>query len=280
MYNEESLLGLLKSQKLDGHQLALMVEKGEITKQLRRKVSKKMAAFAAKSKDLSERQKLRQEIKEKKAQPKKTREDQINKYRVDPDREREEQKAKLATCLGCRKSGHILKNCPEAVKDVGICFNCGSRDHTLKDCAARRDPKGTLKFAKCFICNGVGHLARDCAENANGLYPKGGCCHICLQKTHLAKDCPERTDEERERHVRARQEAEDAELGPRIGLMATPETGGDALGESFEGFGDSDSDNNSESKPFSKKGDKKKKQKQKMSSDDHGGSSKKKRKLR
>lgn len=253
---------MLQSKQIDGKGLAEMMERGEVTKQLRRKVTKK---FAAKSKntELSDRQKLRLEVKEKKAQPKKTREDQISKYRVDPDKERDEQKAKLAICLGCRKSGHLLKNCPEAVKDV-ICFNCGSHDHTLKDCTARRDPKGALKYAKCFICNSVGHIAKDCTENANGLYPKGGCCHICLQKTHLARDCPERTEEDRERHKRAREEAEDAELGPRIGFVATDTTRGDDLDDYFQDNGDDaeeDGGEESDSAPFSGKNKKDKKRK-------------------
>lgn len=275
MHTEDSLVAQLRSKQIDGHGLAAMVESGEISKQLRRRVSKIFASSSI-SAELSARQKLRQEIKEKKAQPKKTREDQISKYRVDPDKEREEMKAKASICLGCRKSGHLLKNCPDAVKDVGICFNCGLSDHTLKDCTKKRDPKGALKFAKCFICNGVGHIARDCSENANGLYPRGGCCHICLQKTHLAKDCPDRTEEERERHQRAREEAEDAELGPRIGFVSTADTGGDDLGVVFDDVedGNADSGDESDSKPFSKKDKKKKKR-----GDSHGGNGKKRRKI-
>lgn len=233
MISEESLLQSLIKNELTGNDLASMVQRGEITKQLRRKVTKKFAA-ASKKKELSARQKLRLEVKEKKSQPKKTREEQIQKYRVDLDQERELKQAQSSTCLGCRKPGHILKYCPEAVKEVGICFNCGSTDHTLKNCSARRDPKGTLKFAKCFVCNGTGHIAKDCAENANGLYPKGGCCHICLQKTHLAKDCPERTEEDRERYKKAKQEQEDAELGPRIGIVASANSRGDDIDDYFE----------------------------------------------
>lgn len=260
MHTEESLLKALREKIIDGHELAAMMERGEITKQLRRKVTKKFSTSVKTVEELTERQKQRREAKEKKALPKPTREDQINKHRVDPNKERDELLAKGSTCLGCRKSGHILKNCPDAIKDVGICFNCGSSDHTLKNCTARRDPKGALKFAKCFICNGIGHIAKDCTENANGLYPKGGCCHICLQKTHLAKDCPERTEEERERHKKARQEAEDAELGPRIGFVAKESTRGDDLDDYFETdeLDANNEDNFSDSEPFSKKNKQKK----------------------
>ena len=75
----------------------------------------------------------------------------------------------------------------------------------------------TLKYAKCFICSKSGHISKDCPENANGLYPKGGCCHICLQKTHLVRDCPERTEEDAEQHRKRKLLDEDNKLGPRIG---------------------------------------------------------------
>jgi hypothetical protein len=256
MHTEESLLEALLSKEIDGHDLGSMMEKGEISKQLRRKVSKKYAVSSKTAAELTERQKQRREAKEKKNLPKPTREDQINKHRVDPNKERDEALAKGSTCLGCRKSGHILKNCPDAIEDNGICFNCGSTDHTLKNCTAKRT--GTLKFATCFICKSTGHIAKYCTENANGLYPKGGCCHICLQKSHLAKDCPERTEEERDRHKRARQETEDAELGPRIGFVASETTRGDDL-DDYEAGAEANNNNDdvSDSEPFQKKQKKK-----------------------
>ncbi len=45
------------------------------------------------------------------------------------------------TCLGCRKKGHMLSNCPDAKKFIlsknkgGICFNCGSLEHILSRCS-------------------------------------------------------------------------------------------------------------------------------------------------
>jgi hypothetical protein len=242
MPSEQELLEGLRSKALDGHALAAMVDRGEISKQVRRKVTKIFKAETTKEASLTERQRLRREAKQKKMLPPKTREEQIAKFRKDLEKEREESKSQNSICLGCRKRGHILKYCPEVVKDLGMCFNCGSSDHALKDCPVPRPRDGALKFAKCFVCGGSGHIARDCAENANGLYPKGGCCHICLQKTHLAKDCPERTEEDKERFRRMREEREDAELGPRIGRTTTnPLDGGDdEIFDANEGEGDSD----------------------------------------
>jgi hypothetical protein len=236
MPSEQELLEGLRSKALDGHALAAMVERGEISKLVRRKVTKIFKAETTKEASLTERQRLRREAKQKKMLPAKTREEQIAKFRKDLEKEREELKSQNSICLGCRKRGHILKYCPEVVKELGMCFNCGSSGHALKDCPVPRPRDGTLKFAKCFVCGGSGHIARDCAENANGLYPKGGCCHICMQKTHLAKDCPERTEEDKERFRRLREEREDAELGPRIGRTTTdPLDGGDdILDEIFE----------------------------------------------
>ena len=275
MHTEDSLLEGLKRKELDGQKLACMVENGEISKQLRRKVSKKYAALSKKQSELSERQLLRQEVKEKKLQPKKSREEQVKAHRIDLEKSREENKSKSMICLGCRKRGHLIKNCPEAIKTVGRCFRCGATDHTLKNCPKKTDSRDVLEYAQCFICNSIGHIARDCKENANGLYPKGGCCHICLQKTHLARDCPERTEEDRERYLKARQEKEDAELGPRIGHISSHSGGGDDLGEYFEETeGDRDDDSkDSDSKPFSGKSHKKKKMTQK-------GDSRKRQKLR
>lgn len=264
MPTEDEILAGLRSKTLDGNALAAMVERGEISKQLRRKVTKAIKAETAKKASLTERQKLRLEVKEKKALPPKTREEQVAKFRKDLEKERELSKAQNSICLGCRKRGHILKYCPEVIKELGMCFNCGSTSHALKDCPVPRPRDGSLKFAKCFICGGSGHIARDCGENANGLYPKGGCCHICMQKTHLAKDCPERTEEDRERYKRMREEREDAELGPRIGRTVTdPLDGGDDIvGELFEADNAGD-DSDDEGEPSKKRKDKKEKKNKK-----------------
>jgi len=176
-----------------------MVDNNEITKTDRRKITK-----LASKKELTARQKLRLEVKEKKKQPKLTRDDQINKYAV--RNEKKEIVNRNTICLGCRGNGHLLKDCPH--KDNNsiqaenrICFNCGSTVHALKLCPEARKEDGSLPFATCFICNGVGHLSRYCPQNTNGLYPHGGCCHICLKKDHLAKNCPEKPAEEKKESV-------------------------------------------------------------------------------
>ncbi|RYZ83929.1 MAG: hypothetical protein EOP04_19000 [Proteobacteria bacterium] len=140
-------------------------------------------------------------MKEKKKLPKLTNEDRKRRYHDMLEEQREQEAAKFTVCLGCRKRGHFLKDCPKAntrTHDSAIyCFNCGSHDHTLKSCPDERDRSGRLPYAKCFVCQALGHLSRDCPENANGLYPKGGCCHICFQKNHLARDCPDKPKDDR-----------------------------------------------------------------------------------
>lgn len=240
---------------IDGHMLANMVESGEITKTDRRKIVKLKKQLEMKSKvTLTERQKLRLEVKEKKSRPKLTKEERKKKFQAATlEEEREEAKSKFAICLGCRKRGHLLKNCPEAKKEVGICFNCGSSGHALRACPKPRGP--VLKFAKCFVCGNTGHISRECPENANGLYPKGGCCHICLQKTHLVKDCPLRTEEDAAKYRKRKLDEEDAELGPRIGEVVDSNTIGGADYEpiSIETTYDEGEDDDDESKKPKKK---------------------------
>lgn len=213
----------VKTSQMNGHDLANMVKEGLLSKAERRKIAK-----LAQKEELTERQKLRLAVKEKKALPKMTKEDRKRKFGKDLDDEREMDEANFTICLGCRKRGHFVKDCPKLamipntvpVTAPEVCFNCGSAEHTLKNCPKGREQR-SLKFANCFICKQQGHIARDCPENANGLYPNGGCCHICLQKTHLVRDCPERTEEDKQAALLRKQKAEDDEKGVRVkGLTA------------------------------------------------------------
>lgn len=98
---------------------------------------------------------------------------------------------KKNVCFNCRKSGHLLSECPnlnDETSGTGICFKCGSTEHTHFECRVVRSQD--FKFATCFICNEQGHIARQCPDNAKGLYPKGGACKVCGDVTHLKKDCP------------------------------------------------------------------------------------------
>lgn len=221
----EQLAHRLANNEINGSKLAEMVERNEISKQERRRITKISHAIE-KTKSLTKRQLERRATKEKKMLPKLTKEDRKRKYHDELEREREKESANFTICLGCRKRGHFLKDCPKLTKREArkeeinnqICFNCGSKDHTLKNCPDPRDPSGSLPFASCFICKQKGHISRDCPENANGLYPNGGCCHICFQKTHLAKDCPDRTEEHEREFQKKREE------GVRIeGLIADNE---------------------------------------------------------
>ena len=148
-------------------------------------------------------------------------------------------------------------------KEIELCFNCGSNEHTLKNCNQPRDKNGKLKFANCFICKRDGHIARDCPENANGLYPNGGCCHICLQKTHLVKDCPERTEEDKEMYRLKKMKEEDEKNGIRInGLTDDSYKGGDdILLDNNDDYNNDDDNNDNDNDNDNKKKKKSKKRK-------------------
>lgn len=229
MVNINYLSNQLKTGQISGSDLAKMVESNQITKSDRRKITR-MANAAKNEKELTERQKLRLAVKEKKALPKLTNEDRKRKFQKDLDSEREKESANFTVCLGCRKRGHFLKDCPNAVavevkETVIICFNCGSGDHSLKNCTEKRSADGSLPFATCFICKQLGHISKDCRQNANGLYVNGGCCHICLKKTHLVKDCPERSEEDKAAFLeRKLAKEEEQQLGVKVkGLSVTRE---------------------------------------------------------
>jgi hypothetical protein len=256
MTNLHELASKYRNKELTGDDLSRMVLSNEISKSERRKVVK----IASKPpKILSQRQMLRQEVKMKKMLPKISSEERKRKYLSDIEAEREKKAANFVTCLGCRKRGHNLKNCPNTNSSSNICFNCSSSEHSLRHCTEKRDPSGFLPYAKCFICYKMGHLSKDCAENPNGLYPKGGCCHICLQKTHLVKDCPERTEEDKEKAKRQRLE-EDILLGPRIGFKKTNDNEGDDF-IPLESIQDTIDERSDSEKSISKKSKKKRKTK-------------------
>ena len=296
---------------LTGVELGELEKANTISKTNRRNIVK--LSKKSPPKELSGRQKHRIAVKEKKAIPKRrlTPEERREKFSdVDEQQvERYNEASQYVICLGCRQRGHYLKDCPVAQsggfdgynshargsssyqnnstgtasgaeggalqKPGLICFNCGATDHALRACTEPRDPKGALPYATCFVCNGRGHLSRDCPENANGLYPKGGCCHICLQKDHLVKDCPQRTEEDKlawiaEQEKRVREKEEKA-LGPKISGLTAEEGDGEHGAEymapvktSFEGSDDDDDDDhNEESSGKKRKGSKKEKKSKK-----------------
>lgn len=289
--NHDRYLAEVLDGKLTGVDLAALVESGELTKAERRSITKKSkngnVGTLAKT-ELTPRQLLRLEVKEKKRKPRErlSYEERRDKYsNVDEmEQTRYKESANFVVCLGCRKRGHYLKDCPRRSQYMHlddadqqapssgtndsnmmtlICFNCGSPDHALRACDKKRSKDGSLPFATCFICKEKGHISRDCPNNANGLYPHGGNCHVCGSKDHLVKDCPERTEEEKEAYVRRKEEEA---LGPRVkGLsMDEEETGGgdDIVDVDYSnGKNDQDSDDSDGERKKKKKKDKKKKRK-------------------
>ncbi|KAM3937553.1 zinc finger CCHC domain-containing protein 9 [Leptodactylus fuscus] len=109
---------------------------------------------------------------------------------------RQDNKKSKMVCFHCRKPGHGMADCSEALRcqemGTGICFRCGSTEHELNKCRAKVDPAlGEFPYAKCFICGEMGHLSRSCPDNPKGLYALGGSCRICGSVEHFQRDCPE-----------------------------------------------------------------------------------------
>ena len=98
----------LNNREINGLTLSEMVNKGEISKQERRKITKLSQNLKKDNEELSERQKLRLSVKEKKKLPKLSKDDRRKKFQKDLDTDREKEAANFTICLGCRKRGHFV----------------------------------------------------------------------------------------------------------------------------------------------------------------------------
>lgn len=100
------------------------------------------------------------------------REGRSNRRRLDRQKERESNRV----CFKCRKSGHMVSDCPESKQDseaaTGICYKCGSTEHSVNNCKVKVEA-GSYPYAKCFICKEMGHISKQCPDNPRGLYPNG-----------------------------------------------------------------------------------------------------------
>jgi zinc finger CCHC domain-containing protein 9 len=114
-------------------------------------------------------------------------------------------------CYQCRKSGHVLAQCPENHGDKkknarpppGVCYKCGAADHTSKNCESKLKGADAYRFASCFVCGQNGHLAKSCPDNPRGLYPKGGGCRFCGSVEHLKSDCTRKSEKDARTEIRA-----------------------------------------------------------------------------
>ncbi|KAF2353442.1 Zinc finger CCHC-type [Trinorchestia longiramus] len=115
------------------------------------------------------------------------------------ERRREENELKRErrqVCFSCRKTGHMVADCPlkRNTEGIGACFKCGSLEHQSDSCSQEQ-----FNYATCFICRQKGHISRECPRNSKGLYPHGGGCTLCDSNQHLIKDCPRNMEEKKER---------------------------------------------------------------------------------
>jgi hypothetical protein len=205
---------------LSGAQLAELEKAGTISKTDRRKIVK--LAHKPPPKELTARQKLRLEVKEKKAQPRKklSYDERKEKYSDVDERvkERYDDAASKVVCLGCRKRGHFLKDCPLALSgqfdgsggggdskrnSKASPFSSGAADSKAPSSAVAANASAAVAVAAsssgnggtggsiCFNCGSSDHALRACPvpRSEKGVL-KYASCFVCKAMGHISRDCP------------------------------------------------------------------------------------------
>ena len=174
----------LMHEQLSGADLANLEKDGTITKGERRKIIKLAARFAKEAVPvvLSQRQQHRLAVKEKKSQPRqKLSADERKTKFTDADEqemERKKEASNFVICLGCRKRGHFLVDCPQnkapGTGGTGFDFSLPgqSRDNAAAAPAAGGEQKGGGGGSICFNCGSPDHALRACIKpRVNGKLP-------------------------------------------------------------------------------------------------------------
>ena len=193
--------------EITGAELAELEKSGTISKTDRRKIVKTAAKAP---KELTQRQKHRLEVKEKKSQPRKklSYEERKEKY-SDVDDKIKERYAEASThvvCLGCRKRGHYLKDCPLAASgqfdgsgDGGARrYGSSSSAHMVPSAsasasaiAATSSGNGGTGMSICFNCGSSDHALRACpVPRCEKGVLKYASCFVCKAMGHISRDCP------------------------------------------------------------------------------------------
>lgn len=81
------------------------------------------------------------------------------------------------TCFNCGLTGHMLKECPEALNLP--CYLCGEIGHQ----------RSTCRQECCFNCGQPGHMSKNCSKPRKRRLNENELCHRCRLPGHIQQDC-------------------------------------------------------------------------------------------